>query len=65
MNECSSNPCQNSGTCNDGVNGYTCDCVLGFVGTACETGISTDLYIYVGETWFSSKHTWTYPSTIL
>ena len=47
MNECSSNPCQNSGTCNDGVNGYTCNCVPGFVGTECGTGISIDLYTYV------------------
>ena len=41
VNECSSNPCQNSGTCNDGVNGYTCDCVPGYVGNECGTGMST------------------------
>ena len=43
MNECSSNPCQNSGTCNDGVNGYTCDCIPGYIGNECGTGMSTYL----------------------
>ena len=43
VNECSSNPCQNSGTCNDGVNGYTCDCIPGYVGNECGTGISNYL----------------------
>ena len=50
MNECSSNPCQNGGTCNDGVNGYTCACVPGYVGTECGTGMSTYLYKYILET---------------
>ena len=45
MNECSSNPCQNSGTCNDEVNGYTCVCVPGYAGTECGTGMSTYLDI--------------------
>ena len=36
--ECSSNPCQNGGTCTDGVNEYTCSCVAGYEGTSCETG---------------------------
>ena len=30
-------PCQNSGTCTDGDNTYTCACVAGFTGTDCET----------------------------
>ena len=29
--------CQNSGTCTDGDNTYTCSCVTGFTGTDCET----------------------------
>ena len=36
--ECSSNPCQNGGTCTDGVNEYTCSCVVGYEGTHCEAG---------------------------
>lgn len=36
MNECASNPCQNSVQCEDGINQYTCQCVLGFDGVNCE-----------------------------
>nr|XP_039268068.1 cubilin-like [Styela clava] len=35
-NECSSNPCQNGGTCVDGINGYSCSCNSGYTGTNCE-----------------------------
>jgi hypothetical protein len=34
---CKSNPCQNGGTCKDGVNTYKCDCQDGFKGENCET----------------------------
>ena len=37
-NECASNPCQNGGTCWDGLNHYSCNCLPGFEGTDCETG---------------------------
>ena len=30
-----SNSCENGGTCNDAVNGYTCSCAAGFTGTTC------------------------------
>ena len=36
--ECASDPCQNSGTCTDSVNGYSCACTDGYEGTDCETG---------------------------
>ena len=44
IDECASLPCQNGGTCTDGVNGYTCACAAGFTGSDCETSMcqSTD-----------------------
>lgn len=36
--ECSSNPCQNGGTCTDHLNGYSCSCAQGFNGNGCQTG---------------------------
>ena len=35
-NECSTNPCQNGGTCVDGCSSYTCQCVPNYSGTHCE-----------------------------
>jgi hypothetical protein len=40
VNECASNPCQNGGTCHDGVNGYTCECSRDCSGSNCETAIT-------------------------
>ena len=40
IDECNSSPCQNSGTCSDDVNQYTCSCIPGYAGTNCEIGIS-------------------------
>ncbi|XP_041824165.1 cubilin [Melanotaenia boesemani] len=37
INECSSNPCQNGGTCVDGVNGFTCTCTSQWTGPLCQT----------------------------
>ncbi|XP_035677399.1 uncharacterized protein LOC118416409 [Branchiostoma floridae] len=39
IDECASNPCNNGGTCTDGVNGYTCDCAAGYAGDDCKTDI--------------------------
>ena len=38
INECQSNPCQNSGTCVDDRNMFMCLCPDGFVGPVCENG---------------------------
>ncbi|XP_047455679.1 cubilin [Mugil cephalus] len=37
INECSSNPCQNGGTCTDNVNGFTCTCTAQWTGNVCQT----------------------------
>ena len=37
IDDCASFPCENNGTCVDGLNGYTCRCSVGFTGDDCET----------------------------
>ena len=37
--ECASGPCQNGGRCVDRVNRFSCDCVDGYEGDICGTGI--------------------------
>jgi len=45
INECDSNPCQNDGTCVDGIGSYSCQCVSSIVGSSqYKYGISVDLY---------------------
>ncbi len=36
VDECSPNPCQNHGTCENGASGYTCQCAPGYTGANCE-----------------------------
>ena len=38
IDECLVISCHNGGTCTDGVNEYTCECVAGYTGMNCETG---------------------------
>ncbi|XP_030844399.1 uncharacterized protein LOC763130 isoform X3 [Strongylocentrotus purpuratus] len=39
INDCSPDPCENGGTCSDGVNTFTCACDPGYTGPTCETAI--------------------------
>ena len=41
IDECEFKPCEHGGTCNDGHNDYTCDCIKGYEGKNCETSNST------------------------
>ena len=36
INDCMEEPCNNNGTCTDGIADYTCTCPLGYIGTDCE-----------------------------
>ena len=38
INECAAVTCQHGGTCLDEVNGYKCQCTLGYIGQDCGTG---------------------------
>ena len=40
INECSSYPCLNGGTCTDGVDSFSCVCAPGSTGTTCSTPLS-------------------------
>eukprot|EP00058_Branchiostoma_floridae_P005492 XP_002590980.1 hypothetical protein BRAFLDRAFT_69469 [Branchiostoma floridae] len=39
VDECASNPCQNGGTCINGVNSYHCHCTVGYGGETCQTDL--------------------------
>ena len=38
INECASDPCNNSARCEDTVNGFSCVCTDGYTGVTCDTG---------------------------
>ena len=40
IDECSSSPCQNGGSCTDHHNGYACSCGPGYTGGTCQNGRS-------------------------
>ena len=35
---CASNPCQNGGSCVDGIGSYSCSCPTGYEGDHCQIG---------------------------
>ena len=39
IDDCINATCRNGASCVDGLNIYTCNCVAGFTGNHCETGI--------------------------
>uniref|UniRef100_A0A3B5B1X0 Fibulin 7 n=1 Tax=Stegastes partitus TaxID=144197 RepID=A0A3B5B1X0_9TELE len=43
ISECASNPCQNGGTCVDGVNQYKCTCPQNWSGSHCQHQTQTDV----------------------
>ena len=46
INDCMGKPCNNGGTCTDGIATYTCTCPGGFTGRDCETSMITFLVTY-------------------
>ena len=67
INECYSSPCENGGTCEDQVNGYTCHCPNGYSGDQCQTGnaiflvpcVSSFLLFYSVDT-FCKNYIWAF-----
>lgn len=47
INDCANRTCQNGGSCVDGVNRYSCNCLAGFTGDHCETSRSS-FFIFIG-----------------
>ena len=37
IDDCASFPCENNGSCEDGIDVYTCNCTFGYTGKQCET----------------------------
>ena len=55
VNECASRPCLHGGTCIDHVNKYACYCVVGYVGSVCETGMLCCVFVLFSACSFLSN----------
>ena len=46
IDDCVNHTCANGASCVDGINNYSCNCLVGFTGSNCETGrcASDDIY---------------------
>ena len=40
IDDCEPNPCEHGGTCTDGADSYTCECVDGYTGVDCQTSMT-------------------------
>lgn len=40
IDECANKPCDNGGSCEDGINSFHCKCVDGFIGERCAENIN-------------------------
>ena len=38
IDDCVNHACENGGSCVDGVNSYSCNCLVGYTGDRCEIG---------------------------
>ena len=55
IGECSSDPCQNGGTCIDEINAFTCICVSGYTGDVCETSEKIEALMFSYFVTFSRR----------
>ena len=46
INECSSKPCANGGTCNDAFSFFSCECAPGFSGVTCQSEFAFSITKY-------------------
>ncbi|XP_030849105.1 fibropellin-1 isoform X5 [Strongylocentrotus purpuratus] len=55
INDCSPDPCENGGTCIDGVDTFTCACAPGYIGPTCGTAArvtcdSSSMTVFISKT---------------
>ena len=57
IDDCMESPCNNGGTCKDGVASYICICPNGFAGQDCEISMLPICLIYlISNTWNGSRY---------